>query len=179
MATIYALPAAFNAGDTVVYTKQFPTYPASDGWALTLSIAGPSVQSITGSASGPDWIVTLAASMTALLVSGDYRWIERVSKAGDTYPAGSGRLYVAPDLSAAGAGDTVSWESTTLAAIKAYLSGSLATGIQSYQIAGRAVSSYTLAEITKLQAQLQAVVNRQRSGGAISTPVVFTLGRNA
>ena len=64
-----ALPARFDAGTTVKYKRAHTDYPASAGWALTLTVSGAAVFSVTGSADGNAWNVTIPATQTATVTS--------------------------------------------------------------------------------------------------------------
>lgn len=167
------MPSAFAAGTTVKYVRTTSDYPANAGWSLVFHLAGASVITpITAAASGADHAITIPAAVTEKLLPGIYRWQELVSKSGDKFVLASGAVQVTANMAMAGAGDMQSWEEKTLAVVEAALSGRLTTDMESYQIAGRAVTKIAVADLMKLRNQLKITVAQQRSGG-FGTPVAF------
>jgi hypothetical protein len=77
-------------------------------------------------------------------------------------------INIEPDAATSPAGTFQTYEERTLAVVEAAISGNLSGGIQSYQIAGRAVSKYNLKELTDLRGLLRAAVWRQQNPGRLS-----------
>jgi len=65
VATLTALPARFDAGTTVKYTRTLADFPANGGWSLALYISGAAYFTVAGSASGASFDFTIAATKTA------------------------------------------------------------------------------------------------------------------
>jgi hypothetical protein len=63
--SLSALPARFNAGNTVKYTRRHSDYPASAGWGLALHISGLATFSAAGTPVGDAFDVAITAAKTA------------------------------------------------------------------------------------------------------------------
>jgi hypothetical protein len=85
-------------------------------------------------------------------------------------------INIEPDAATSPAGTFQTFEERTLAVLEAAISGNLTGGIQSYQIAGRAVSKYQMSELMKLRGMFRAAVWRQENPGKLGVPykVEFT-----
>jgi hypothetical protein len=167
-----ALPTSFAAGTTIVYRKSFSDYPASDGWTLTLYLAGASVAEAEAEVDGDDFVVTIAATDTGGDFSpGLYQWAERVSKSGEMVQVASGVVDILPDLTQAREASEQHWIERTIVALRAHVEGRAEAGMESYQIAGRAVSKIPLREAIRLLTELEARLERMKNPGAISRTV--------
>ena len=104
-------PSSVNAGDTVRWTRSLPDYPASAGWVLAYQLVNATSRiTLTGTASGDDHLIQASATSTASWASGDYAWRAQVSKAGEVFTVGEGRITVRPSfatLRASGCGEMV------------------------------------------------------------------------
>lgn len=182
--TLTAMPESFAAGSTVKYTSAGGDYRATDGWGRALYLAGINVLTITGVASGADFLMTIPAASSAALASGSYHWEERASKAGEIFTVASGSVSVTPNLATAAAGALQSWEEKALVAIDAVLAGNITSDIESYQIGTssgqRAVTKIPKKELLTIRSQLAAAVARQKHGGGIGRQhrITFTGARN-
>ena len=165
------VPEFIDSGTTVIYTKGFDEFAADAGWAATLYLAGPSILNVAGAPSGSDFVFTLSAAQTAALLPGGYSWIERVSQGGQKFDADSGRLTVRPDVAAATTGSLETWESKTLTAIEAFLSGNLTAGVAGYSIAGRSIQYIPLTELLTLRGQLKRAVRAQQYPGRLTPEI--------
>lgn len=65
MEALTVIPDRFSAGTTVSYSRRYSEFPAGQGWALTLYLAGGANLSVAGGASGDAFAVVLAAGKTA------------------------------------------------------------------------------------------------------------------
>lgn len=65
------MPARINAGTTLVYTRAYGDFPAGQGWALTLYLAGGASLSAAGGASGDSFVITLPAAKTGTVTVAD------------------------------------------------------------------------------------------------------------
>lgn len=117
------LPAEIRAGDTLQFTRSHADYPAGAGWVLAFKLVPQSGSpiSFTGSASGNDFAVTVAASTTAGWPAGRYTWVETATLSGVRVTLGSGEVLVLPDLAAADSYDGRSFARKMLEAIEAAL----------------------------------------------------------
>jgi hypothetical protein len=170
------VPALITAGTTVKFLLAFTDYPAGDGWAYTFALAGPASLSKAGTPSGDAFEVTLTATETAGLPHGGYRYSEFVAKGGEVFEVGRGVLEVQPDLAAAQGNSALSHAERTLLIIEAALEGRLPNGMETYQIAGRAVSKMKIKELMELRGHYAALVWRQRNPGKLGPTVKVTFG---
>jgi len=170
-----ALPESFAAGTTVKYRKRFSDYPPSAGWTLKLHLAGASVLAKTAAADGDDFVLTLAAEETASVASGLYKWVERVSNvSGEVYEVASGIVTVLPNLAEATEGSEQEWLERAIAALKAHIEGRLPAGMESYQIAGRAISKIPVKEAVALLATFESRLARLKNPDFVTRPVLVS-----
>ena len=96
-------PRNFVAGDTVEWTRTLGSYPAGDSWVLSYSFRGnASTTDFTATASGDDHILTITATNSALLSSGDYTVAGYATKGAERHTVFEGRITVKANLSAMG-----------------------------------------------------------------------------
>lgn len=174
-----AEPTVVRAGDTWKWTRNAGDHTPAAGW--TLKYALHNVTSIVGGAAlklqivatanpnGSDHDVLVTAANTAALIPGNWKWIAFVVKAAERYVIDNGVLFVEPDLDAAAAGSQQSHNEKMLAAIQSVLQGRAVSDIESYQIAGRAVSKMPVAELLKLESAFIARVKQERNPGGFGT----------
>jgi hypothetical protein len=164
---LFVIPDRIAAGTTVKYSRTFADFPASAGWAMKVWLAGAIASGVDAVVDGDGFDVTLTATFTATLTPGNYRWVERVTKASEIYDAASGTLVVTPNLATATSGSVLSYEEKTLAVIESALTGSLTKGMESYQIDGIAVVKLDAEKLEKLRIKYQNAVNRMKNGGRL------------
>lgn len=154
-------PATVNAGDTVRWRRALPDYPASAGWVLTYTLLNAAGRiTITASAQGDDHLVSVPAETSAGWPPGDYAWRAQVSKAGEVYTVGEGRMTVRPSFGAA-ALDTRSSARKALEAVEAYLADPNNIAAAQYEIAGRQLRRHTLMELWAHRDRLRLEVLRE------------------
>lgn len=174
--TLYALPCSIDAGTTVSYTRTFLDYPATS-WTLTLYLNGAAVATSKAAVpSGNSFVVTLSATDTAALAAGTYRYVERVTKAGEAYDVARGEVRVLPNLTGAAAGALLSHAEKTLAIINLAIEGRLTADLESYSVGGRTVNKIPTAELEKLRGKYEAIVYREHNPGKLSRTVYFHFG---
>ncbi len=152
-------------GETLNYTSTLPDYPASSGWGLTLVLnprTGGAVITFNSAASGDEHLVQVAASATAAWAPGTYAWEIWAIKALEKYRIDAGQIQILQGLLGAAAGvDTRSLAEKALDNVTTLLHGKATSGVLSYQINGRQLSSYSMNELLKLEAKLKADVNAE------------------
>jgi hypothetical protein len=163
-----AEPLSARAGDTWRWTRALADYPASDGWALSYVLinAGAKV-TISASSDGDDHAVTVAAAATANYAAGAYEWVARVSKSGEVYTVGTGRITVLPSLSASTA-DLRTHARKTLEAIEAVIEGRASQDVLEYQIAGRSLKRIPVADLLMLRDRYRAEVAREDAANRVA-----------
>lgn len=172
-----ALPESFSAGTTVAYTKSFTDYPAST-WTLTLYIAGvivASFEAVANSVNGDAFDVTIPA--TAAIEPGFYQWVERVAYDGDVYEVASGKLTVNDNLATARDGDSQLWLERAIPVLRAHVEGRLTAGMQSYAIAGRAVTKIPIDEAVKMLDRFEGRLARLKNPDKVSRLGVISFVR--
>jgi hypothetical protein len=165
-----ALPDSFPAGTTVIYTKSFTNFSPTE-WTLKLYLAGPDTLNVTAVASGESYVVTIPATSTAASPAGSYHWVERVEKTGVVCDLASGLVILTPNLATATDGSLQDWAEKVLPLVEAAIAGRIPAGMESYQIAGRAVAKIPIRELMALRGQLKSMVAQGQSRTRISRPI--------
>lgn len=161
-------PAELRAGDTAKWTRTLADYPASAGWTLSYTAVGSTAAySFSASASGDDHAITVAAATTAAWTAGTYQLTEYAEKSGERYTLCTTTLRVLTDLAAVGAGgaDVRSHARKVLDLIEAWLE-SKAPVAASYEIAGKKLSQYPLADLLALRDKYRAEVRAEERAAA-------------
>lgn len=164
-----SVPATITAGDTLKWRTSLADYPADAGWTLKYRLINSANKyDITAAADGSDYLVAVAATISAAYAPGVYTWQAYVEKGTDRYTTGSGSLTINPDLAAQAAGyDTRSHARKTLAAIEAWIE-SHDPGVADYQIAGRSMRYIHKDELLALRSRYQNEVRREEAAERIS-----------
>ena len=97
MTPLTTLPNAFFSGDSLLWTKSFPDFPASAGWVVTWYFSGPAPFNVVAAASGDAHAATLSAASSAALTAGDYTYVARAVLSGAKYTAETGSIRVVRD----------------------------------------------------------------------------------
>lgn len=161
-------PLEVRAGDTWKWTRSLPDYPASEGWSLSYVLINAAAKiALTASASGDSHAVTVSAAASSSHFSGVYDWIARVSKAGEVYTVGSGRITVLPSLVASTA-DLRTHARKTLEAIEAVIEGRATQDVLEYQIAGRSLKRIPVNDLLVLRDRYRAEVAREDAANRVA-----------
>lgn len=161
-------PTTVNAGDTIRWTRTLPDYPASAGWVLAYTLLNAASKiTITSAASGDDHAVNVAAATSAAWVAGDYAWRAQVSKSGEVYTVGEGRMTVAPSFGAATL-DTRSSARKALEAVEAYLADPSNLTAAKYEIAGRSLDRFPLTDLWSHRDRLRFEVAREDAAARVA-----------
>jgi hypothetical protein len=155
-------PTRINAGDTARWLKSLADYPASAGWALAYTLVSAAQRyTFSGTASGDDFLVNVAASTTTGWAAGSYAWRAQVSRAGEVYTVAEGQVEVAPAFGAAV--DARSAARRGLDAINAVLENRATAGVAEVTIGGRAVKHIPLPELLALRDRYRIDVAREEA----------------
>lgn len=159
------LPSSFSVGDTLKATISDSRYPASEGWALTFAIAnGSAAKTASAAASGNDYDLTVAGSVTGTWAAGTYTYTLAVTKGAERYTLATGPITLLPNLAAGTPIDGRSHARKMLDAIEAYLENQ-ATGSQidiiESAIDMRRVKREGKGELIKLRDRYRAEVNAE------------------
>lgn len=161
-------PTTANAGDTWRWTRTLADYPASAGWALSYTLINAAAKiTINASASGDDHAVTVSAATTAGYAAGSYDWRARVSRAGEVYTVGEGRITMRNAFGGA-TFDARSHARKTLEAIEAVIEGRASSEVSYYMIGNRQLRYMTPAELLTLRDKYRAEVAREDAAAAVA-----------
>lgn len=160
--------ASIFVGDTLNFTTYVRDYLPSDGWVLKFRLvprsAGAAI-TITTTQDASDLSLhraQVAAATTAAWTAGEYSWHSYVEKGAESYSVSAGQITLKPDPRVVSALDNRSTAQTALDNVRAMLNGKATSGVLSYSIAGRALQSYSIEELLKLEAKLVADVQREQ-----------------
>jgi hypothetical protein len=160
-------PALINAGDTAKWFKTLADYPASTGWVLSYALVNASVRlAFSGAAAGDDFLVTVAAATTASWAPGAYDFRATVTKSGEVFTVGQGRITVAPAFGAAI--DARSSARRMLEAVEATVEGRASSATAEYEIAGRKLRYIPVPELLTLRDRLRQDVAREDAAARIA-----------
>jgi hypothetical protein len=137
----------------------------ADGWTLRLQLTGKAFAvGFDATPSGSAHLFSLSAATTAAWIAGSYSTTLTASRGTERYTLSGGRLAITPNYQTAGALDTRSTAQRGLDNVNEMLSapGGVSAGVQSYKIAGRELSRYSIAELLKLRDHLKAEVRAER-----------------
>lgn len=165
-------PTTERAGDTWKWDKTVSDYPPSGGWALKYAFRGPASLDATATASGSTYQIRIAASATAALVAGSYRWSAWVEKGSaatyERHTVEKGVLVVEPDLATA-SGDQRTHVEKSLAAVEASIEKRLAADLSSYSVAERQVQKEELEKLYALRTKYRDEMRRLNGGPFLQT----------
>jgi hypothetical protein len=156
------IPATLRAGDTIEWDESIPDYPATDGWTLAFQLYayGKTPITITASADGAGYSISVAPSTTRNWVAGLYSWQAYVyNMAGSSaivekHTLYSGSVIILPDLTqSSSTTDNRSIIKRTLDNIEAVLENRASTDVLSYTISSgsgsRSLSKMSKEELVK------------------------------
>lgn len=159
-------------GDTLNFATSAIGYAASDGWTLKYTLVprtgGGAAISITSAADSDDAAlhrVQVPAATTATWAAGAYSWQSWVEKATEKYTVATGTIELVADARGVATGplDLRTAARVALDNVRALLHGKASSGTLSYQINGRELRSYAMAELLQLESKLQGDVRREEA----------------
>jgi hypothetical protein len=147
------VPTVWNAGDTLKWDVSVPDYPATEGWTLTYEVKSKNthVATITASADGDGYTVTVPAATSAGYAVGHHHYRAYVTKGSERYTVDSGDLEILKDFEDNGNYDDRSHAEIVLDAIEAVLESRATKDQESYSIAGRSLSRTPIEDLLKLR----------------------------
>jgi hypothetical protein len=156
-------PSRATAGDTIAWLKSLADYPASAGWILTYTLINSVGKiTITTSANGDDYSVSVTAATSAGYAAGVYTWVASVAQGAERYTVGQGSITIAPNLASASTFDTRSTAKKALEAVNLALESYGSKAYQhSYEIAGRKQQFQTPGDFLAFRSKLMAEVARE------------------
>lgn len=174
------LPAVIHAGNTVQWVE--PAALDLDGnaatsatWTLTTFVRFNTANegaTIVGTARADGgWDNSLSASTTSGFDAGVWRWESRISSGAVVITIGTGTFETRRSLSytgAPGAFDGRSQAEQDLEAVQAAIRAIVSRGARSYSIGTRTFTAQDLSDLMRREAQLKAIVNRERAAEKIA-----------
>jgi hypothetical protein len=153
-----------------------PDYPAATNILSVVILTTTTRITITGTAlpaNGPNaYLLDVAGSVTALTpyLIGAWDWQAYTTSGADRRTVGRGTIIILRDFAAAAAGaDTRSDTKKTLDAISLVLTGKASKDVQSYQINGRSLVTYTYTELREMLEYLKAEYKAEQEALGIIT----------
>ena len=173
------VPAEIVAGTTVTWIEPPATVnntPAqSDTWTLQVSFrtntAGEGATAAGSARADGGWDVSLSASTTEAWTSGTWYWEKRITSGAVVVVIGSGITEVLPSLTFTGdptAFDGRSQAEQDLDAVQAAIRAIISKGAKQYSIGNRSYTSNDLGLLMQREAQLKAIVARERAAEKIA-----------
>jgi hypothetical protein len=163
-------PKEIISGDTVAWTAEADSdYKASDGWALTYYLNGPSRLAITGVADGDNWTVTITAAESAALTVGIYELQARVSKASEAYTQSVTKLEVLANPATQVAGyEARSHNQIALDAINAAIEGRATHAEQAVTIGAKSIQYMTFEELITAKMKYERFVESDEAAERVN-----------
>lgn len=167
---ITELPKVITVGDTVTWDENLADFPAGSAWVLSYSFTNKKARfASTHAAIVDEHRITID---TTELEDGTYDYAKKVTDGSETFTLKKGFIDVEPDLSADTVGvDRRSFAEIALENIEAMLKGKATKDQTSYSLNGRALSRYSIEELTDWRSQLRVEVRgekqkvRRKAGG--------------
>ena len=174
------IPATIRAGDTVKWRDDasvdaFGAAVTSSTWTLTYYLRTNTASegaTITGTAYGQGWELTIAAATSAGFDAGQWYWQAIATAGSEKLTLGAGQLEVLAALNYAGtpgAFDGRSQAQQDLDAVQAAIRAIVAGGVaKEYTIGNRSLKKYDLTDLLALETKLKADVNREQKAQLIA-----------
>jgi hypothetical protein len=170
-----AEPSEISAGDTVEFVIMEDDFPATNGWSMLWSLRSPDDKiDVPSVPDGNNHTFTLLSTLSADLEAGPFAYgLYFIGTDGNGNPTRFtyrlGRIDVKPDLQTLDVTQTDprSWAEQMLALIKNVIAGRIPADVESYQIAGRSVTSMRSADLIKWHDYFSRLVSRERMTTAI------------
>lgn len=162
MVSVNILPEHITAGVTLDFAVTLTAYPAPD-WSLQLLLRGPQAIDLTAVADDTQHRFTVAASITADYVAGDYWFSLRASQGSEVELVDEGQIRIRPDLAQISeAYDGRSHVEKVLTAIEAVIEGRASIDQQSYQINNRSLSRTPIADLLMMRTKYRDELRRAK-----------------
>lgn len=162
------VPALIYAGDTVKWNEPATAdYSSAAGWLASFALrhaTGNDAITVSGVADGAGgWDFTLTAAQTAALHVNGHWWQITVTKDGERYTLGTGKLEVQANIPAASnTYDGRTQAQIDLDAVRAAMRAIVTGGAtQEYSIGNRSLKKMAMADLIALETKLKADVARE------------------
>jgi hypothetical protein len=160
-------PKAVIAGDTLQWKRtdlgsDYPNDEYSLSYEALLEGNGTTKISISASARGEDYLVSVAAATTATYTAGTYQWRAFITRDSDSarISIGYGTWTVTQDA-ATGTADPRTHAKTMLDKIESLLEGKADSDVANYSIQGRSLSKLSVDELLTWRNYYKAEVQKE------------------
>lgn len=174
------IPTQLTAGDSLTWTDDpFQTGAGQSisaaNYALSYSLRGPSTGlDLAGTAAGAGWSFALSTTQSASLNTGatalSWTWHAIATRSGERITAGTGRLYVRPNLAALATSSTFDGRSQAekdLAAVRAEMTARISGGATlEYTIGSRSLKREPMAALVQMEQRLLRIIQREQRAQA-------------
>jgi hypothetical protein len=174
------VPATIRAGTTVGWVEP----PALDldgnaatsaSWTLITYLRTNTASegaTVTGTARADGgWDMAITATTSSAFDAGTWYWETRATSSATVLSVGSGTTQVLPGLNYTGAPGAFSGQSQAeqdLVAVQAAIRAIVSKGAKQYSIGSRSFTTTDLGELMKREAQLKAIVARERAAEKVA-----------
>lgn len=174
------VPAVIHAGNTVQWIEPAALdlngdAATSASWTLTTFLrfnAANEGATVVGTARADGgWDNAISATTTGGFDAGTWRWESRISSGATVITIGAGTFDALRSLSyegSPGSFDGRSQAEQDLEAVQAAIRAIISRGARSYTIGTRSYTSQDLSQLMAREAQLKAIVNRERAAEKIA-----------
>lgn len=168
-----AMLSSFTLGDTLDHTATSALYPPADGWVLKYRLVprttGTAID-ITCTTVADGYRALVTAATTSAWTAGTYGWASWVELTGVKHSIAAGSIDLLADpRTASGALDMRAADQVALDAVRATLRGTASANVLSYEIAGRKLQHYSIAELLQLESKLATDVARSAAATAMAS----------
>ena len=165
-----SIPATVRSGDSISWLLSFAGYPATAGWSLSITLINhDGKETLTSTASGDDYAVTVTAATTAGWDAGVYAWAALLTNGDERATAGTGQVEVLANLAALTTHDRRTLAEVCLANIEAVIQGKATADNLEYSINNRSLKRYTWSELLAARNHFKAEVARERRAASGKT----------
>ena len=165
-----SIPATVRSGDSISWLLSFAGYPATAGWSLSITLINhEGKETLTGTASGDSYAVTVPAATTAGWDVGVYAWAALLTSGTDRVTAGTGQIEVLANLAALTTHDRRTHAEICLANLEAVIQGKATADNLEYAINDRSLKRYTWSELLSARAHFKAEVAREQRAASGKT----------
>ncbi|MCG2600563.1 MAG: hypothetical protein KBO59_23955 [Achromobacter sp.] len=167
--TMTSMPARIVAGDSLTLGIAAGSYPAADGWAVSLTlqpIAGGTPVEVGGTDGAQEWVLTLTSAVSANLSIGAHRYLIAATKAGERSTIAFGEVLVLANP-ASDATDQRSPARRALDAIDAVIEQRASSADMKFVFEdGRSIEKVPHADLLRLRAHYARIVEREKRARA-------------
>ena len=161
-------PTEMFLGDSLAWTKSLSDYPATT-WTLAyrlLSQQNASAQTITASASGSDFSISVTSATSAAWTSGEFWLIGYVTSGTDRVQVYSGKMSIKPNPATATAYDGRTYLERVLALLQKTLEEGVIRDVIRYSIGGVTAEVQSMNDVLDAIDQITAAIIQEQAAAS-------------